>query len=102
MSGTGNTVEAANIHIETSNISMGHGNTIMSTGDMKLDGAKADSNVTISSGKLVVGSSISLQTVLKSLLFLTAMARLHLSIWVTLIGTEMSSVSSQMVVRMDI
>lgn len=59
MSGTGNTVEAANIHIQTSNISMGHGNTLMSTGDMKLDGAKADSNVTISSGKLVVGSSIS-------------------------------------------
>ena len=58
MSGTGNNIEATNIHLQNSNMALGDGNTITANKDMKLDAGAQASSITVSSGKVVVGESL--------------------------------------------
>ncbi|MCK0534813.1 MULTISPECIES: autotransporter outer membrane beta-barrel domain-containing protein [unclassified Anaerobiospirillum] len=68
MSGTGNMLQANNIHLQGNSIDLGNGNTLKAAGDLKIDEQKADSNVTITSGKVIAGSRISSDSGMKELL----------------------------------
>ena len=68
MSGTGNMLQANNIHLQGNSIDLGNGNTLKAAGDLKIDERKAGSNVTITSGKVIAGSRISSDSGMKQLL----------------------------------